>query len=123
MQSTMLRAQLETVLGGRITTPCTDLDKRVSERVPSGIHALDLRTGGLPRGAVTEIFGPPSCGKTSMLLSILAAATARGEVCAIVDGSDAFSPASGVDSGICLQQLLWVRCHDIDQTLKSTDLL
>jgi recombination protein RecA len=123
MQSTILRAQLETVLGGRVATPFTDLDQCVCERVPSGIPALDAVTGGLPRGSVSEIFGLPSSGKTSILLSILAAATARGEVCAIVDGTDAFSPASGADSGIALGQLLWVRCHDIEQTLKVTDLL
>ncbi len=123
MQSSMLRAQLETVLGGRVATPFTDLDKRVSERVPTGIRAFDNQTGGLPRGAVTEIFGPAFSGKTSFLLSILAAATSRGEVCAIVDGSDAFSPASAAGSGINLRQLLWVRCRDIDQTIKVTDLL
>src|SRR5262245_35597116 len=123
MQSTILRAQLESVLDGRVATPFTDLDRRVCTTVQSGIGAFDTRTGGLPRGAVTEIFGPPSSGKTSILLSILGAATARSEVCAIVDSSDAFSPASGADSGVDLQRLLWVRCHDIDQTLKATDLL
>jgi hypothetical protein len=53
----------------------------------------------------------------------LAAATARDEVCALVDGNDAFSPESGVQCGIDLQQLLWVRCHNTDQTIKVTDLL
>src|ERR1051326_907864 len=123
MQSTTLRAQLESALGERIATPFTDLDKRVSEAVPSGIGAFDANTGGLPRGAITEIFGLPSSGKTSMLLSILATATARDEVCALVDGSDAFSPHSGSECGIDFQRLLWVRCHDVNQTLKATDLL
>jgi hypothetical protein len=123
MQSTTLRVQLESVLGERLTTPFTDITKRVRDTVPSGIDALDVRTGGLPRGAVTEIFGLPSSGKTSMLLSILAAATARDEVCALVDGNDAFSPESGVQCGIDLQRLLWVRCHNTDQTIKVTDLL
>jgi len=123
MQSTVLRAQLESVLGGRISTPFTDLDKRVCDTVPTGIAALDSRIGGLTRGAVSEIFGPPSSGKTSMLLSILAAATAREETCAIVDGNDAFSPESAASAGIDLQRLLWVRCHTLDQTLKVTDLL
>src|SRR5689334_2034623 len=123
MQSTTLRAQLESVLGERLTTPFTDITKRVHEAVPSGIDALDTKIGGLPRGAVIEIFGLPSSGKTSMLLSILAAATARDEVCALVDGRDSFSPESGLHAGVDLQRLLWVRCHQIDQTLKVTDLL
>jgi hypothetical protein len=58
-----------------------------------------------------------------MLLSILAAATQRDEACALIDGSDAFSPRSGSDSGVELKHLLWVRCHNLDQTLKVTDLV
>src|SRR4051794_13942610 len=122
MQSTSLRAHLESVLDGRIATPFTDLDKRVCETVPSGVAALDTYTG-LPRGAITEVYGKASSGKTSMLLAILAAATARGEVCALVDGSDAFSPASGAEAGIDLKRLLWVRCHNVDQSLKAADLI
>ena len=118
-----LRAQLETVLGGRISTPFTDLNKRVRETASTGINAFDAKTGGLPRGAITEIFGLPSTGKTSMLLSILAAATAREEVCALVDSGDAFSPESGDAAGIELKRLLWVRCHNLDHTLKAADLL
>ncbi len=120
---TSLRAQLESVLGERISTPFTDLNKCVSETVSSGIHSVDSRTGGLPRGAITEIFGRASSGKTSILLSILAAATGREEVCAIIDGNDAFSPASGVEAGVELKRLLWVRCHNLGQTLKVTDLV
>jgi len=114
---------METLLGGRISTPFTDLDRRVSETVSCGIDAIDSLTGGLPRGAVTEVFGLPSSGKTSILLSILAAATGRGEICALVDGSDAFAPECGENAGIDLTRLLWVRCHNLDQTLKVTDLL
>ena len=52
-----------------------------------------------------------------MMLSILAAAMARDEACALVDGHDSFSP--GIHSG----KFLWVRCHNLTQALKSTDLL
>jgi hypothetical protein len=47
----------------------------------------------LPRGCLTEIIGPASSGRTSLLLSILAAATAREEICALVDAEDSFDPA------------------------------
>jgi hypothetical protein len=123
MQSVILRARLESALSERIPSPFTDLDRRVFESVPTGMAPLDALTGGLPRGAITEIFGPRSSGRTSSMVSILAEATASGEVCALVDGNDAFDPRSAAEAGLELQQLLWVRCHNLDQVLKSTDLL
>ena len=123
MQSVILRARLESALGERVPSPFTDLDRRVFESVPTGIAPLDAMTGGLPRGAITEIFGPLSSGRTSSMVSILAEATASGEVCALVDGNDAFDPKSAAAAGLELNRLLWVRCHKLDQVLKSTDLL
>ena len=122
-RSGILRAELETALGTRVTSPFTDLEQRVRERVPTGIASLDSSTGGLPRGAITEIAGSLSSGRTSIALSILAAGSDRGEACAFVDGMDAFDPASGAASGIDLRRLLWIRCRTLDQTLRSTDLL
>ena len=123
MQSVILRARLESALGERIPSPFTDLDRRVFESVPTGIAPLDTLTGGLPRGAITEIFGPSSSGRTSAMVSILAEATAHDEVCALVDGNNAFDPKSAASAGLELQRLLWVRCRKLDQVLKSTDLL
>jgi hypothetical protein len=117
------RARLESALGERISSPFTDLDRRVFESVPTGITSLDALTGGLPRGAISEIFGPPSSGRTSTMVSIFAEAIARDEVCALVDGNDAFDPKSAASAGVELNRLLWVRCHKLDQVLKSTDLL
>ena len=57
------------------------------------------------------------------MVSILAEATADDEVCALVDGNDAFNPTSAHAAGLELNRLLWVRCHKLDQVLKSTDLL
>jgi hypothetical protein len=123
MQSVILRARLESALGERIPSPFTDLDRRVFESVPTGMAPLDTLTGGLPRGAITEIFGPSSSGRTSAMVSILAEATAHDEVCALVDGNHAFDPTSAAAAGLELQRLLWVRCRKLDQVLKSTDLL
>jgi hypothetical protein len=117
------RARLESALGERISSAFTDLDRRVFESVPTGITSLDALTGGLPRGAISEIFGPPSSGRTSTMVSIFAEAIARDEVCALVDGNDAFDPKSAASAGVELNRLLWVRCHKLDQVLKSTDLL
>lgn len=94
------------------------------ETVRTGVPELDAATGGLPRGCLTEIFGPASSGCTSLLLSILAAATARQEVCALIDAEDAFDPASAAAAGVHLERLLWVRCgHNAEHSLKAADLL
>jgi recombination protein RecA len=79
--------------------------------VSTGIAAVDALTGGLPRGALTEIVGPASSGRTSLLLSVLAQATTRQESCVLVDASDAFDPESAVAAGVDLKRLLWVRCQ------------
>jgi hypothetical protein len=79
--------------------------------------------GGLPRGAMTEICGAACSGRTSFLLSALASRTAEGEVCALVDARDSFDPLSADAAGIALGKLLWVRCQNIDQALRATDLL
>jgi hypothetical protein len=78
--------------------------------VPFGIESLDTLTGGIPRGALTELFGPASSGRTSVMLSLLASITRRQEVCALIDVTDSFDPASGEAAGVDLRRLLWVRC-------------
>jgi hypothetical protein len=92
-------------------TPASCLDVLPApEMVSSGIRELDALTGGLPRGCLTEICGAASSGRTSILLAALARATQHGEVCALVDASDALDPSSAASAGIEMGRLLWVRC-------------
>jgi hypothetical protein len=94
-------------------TPASQLHVRPApEMVSSGISAIDAFTGGLPRGCLTEICGSPSSGRTTVLLAALAAATRRGEFCALIDASDALDPRSLADAGVELDRLLWVRCGE-----------
>ncbi len=94
-------------------TPASRLEIRPApEMVTSGIPALDALAGGLPRGCLTEIYGPASSGRTSVMLAALASATRRGEYCALIDASDALDPQSVAAAGIDLDHLLWVRCGD-----------
>jgi hypothetical protein len=94
-------------------TPASRLEIRPApEMVPSGIPALDALIGGLPRGCLTEICGPASSGRTTVLLAALAAATHRGEFCVVVDASDALDPHSAAAAGVDLDHLLWVRCGE-----------
>jgi recombination protein RecA len=120
MGAAVLKKQFESVLGG-----ARDWQFRPEpELIPTGVPEVDSATGGLPRGCLTEIVGPASSGRTSLLLSILAAATARQEVCALVDAEDAFAPHSAADAGVQLSRLLWVRCgHSAEHALKAADML
>jgi hypothetical protein len=111
-------------------TPASQLAVRPApEMVSSGIAAMDALTGGLPRGCLTEICGPASSGRTTLLLAALAAATRRGECCVLVDVSDALDPQSAAAVGVELDRLLWVRCREnspeksLEQLLRATDLL
>lgn len=107
-----LREQIESRarLGARLLLPALLPAKPAPEAVPTGVAEVDALTAGLPRGALTEICGPASSGRTSLLLSLLATATGRGEVCALVDATDAFDPHSAAAAGVELKRLLWVRC-------------
>jgi recombination protein RecA len=118
-----LRSQVELALAGRVTAPFTYRDRNFAEHVSTGISEIDLLAGGLPRGALTEIFGPDCSGRTSLLFSALSVRTAHLEACALIDGCDAFDPHSAEAAGVDLKQLLWVRCRNIQQTLGATDLL
>jgi hypothetical protein len=92
-------------------TSASRLEVRPSpQMVPSGVREIDALTGGFPRGCLTEVCGPASSGRTSVLLAALAAATQRQEVCALVDISDAFNPLSAAAAGVNFERLLWVRC-------------
>ena len=118
-----LRARVESSLAGRIAAPFAYRDRRMADTVSCGIPEIDQLTGGLPRGGLTEICGPPCSGRTSVLLAALAARTAQAEACALVDGRDGFDPHAAKAAGVRLEQLLWVRCRDIEQALRATDLL
>jgi recA bacterial DNA recombination protein len=86
----------------------------------------------LPKGAISEIFGCVSSGKTLVLQELLASASARGEFCAVVDSRGAFDPLSAARAGMDLRRLLWVRAghhaeyraeHGIDRAFKAADLI
>jgi len=104
-------------------TPASRLEIRPAPAmVSSGIAALDSLTGGLPRGCLTEICGPASSGRTSVMLAAIAAATRRGEFCALLDASDALDPKSAATAGIDLDRFLWVRCgEDSPQKHQNTE--
>lgn len=138
-----LRIEIERVLEHRFPAALTPAPRTIRDVAPTGIAEMDaLLDGGLPIGAISELTGPESSGRTSMALAFLARRTEEGQVCAWVDADDAFDPVSAAANGVGLKQLLWVRCRDastqgranhptmkskpwtrLDQALRATDLL
>ncbi len=79
---------------------------------------------GLSRGAIAEITGSRSTGRASACLHILAQATTRGEVCALIDSQDRFDPATAAAAGVQLERLIWVRCRgNAEHAVRAADLL
>jgi hypothetical protein len=137
---TALRLQIEHTLEHRFPAALTPLPRTIREVASMGIAAVDeLLDGGLPVGAISELTGPVSSGRTSLALAFLAQRTRGAQVCAWVDADDAFDAESAAATGVELRQLLWVRCRSadtfaqckpptpiwtrLDQALRSTDLL
>ena len=65
--------------------------------------------GGLPRGQLSELTGACSSGRMTLLLRLMAAATRRGEIAALVDTHDRLDVASAAAAGVDLDRLLWIR--------------
>ena len=96
----------------------------MSEFLSTGIPEIDSITDGLPRGAITELTGLASSGKTSLLLHILSGATRSQELCALVDINDSFDVEAATQIGIDFDYLLWIRCcSNIDHGLKAAEFL
>lgn len=107
--------------------PFRDLDPQVSQQdfASTGISQLDrLLGGGFQRGSISEIVGGRSSGKSSLLLSALAYATAREEIVALVDVEDKLDPASAAGAGVELHRLLWIQCAGaMEKGLRAAELV
>jgi len=89
--------------------PLRGEDRRLRP-LATGIAEMDaLLGGGFPRGALSEIHGPASSGRTGALLALLARTTGRGALAALVDPLDRLDPSSAAAAGAELSRLLWLR--------------
>lgn len=114
-----LRTQIQDSLSQRLGVDLTIREKSAPEVIPTGIPGLDI-----PRGTLTEICGPPSSGRASILNGTLARATRRPEFCALIDAGNGFDPLSAFNAGVQLPHLLWVRCGgSAEKALKAADLV
>jgi len=92
------------------------------ELLATGVDSLDQLVSGFPRGAISEIIGPESSGRTTLLYRLLAVATSNQEICACVDLGDSFDPRTASLAGVTLSQLLWIRCrNNLEHALKALD--
>ncbi len=110
--SAALRQQIESAFEHRYPSVLTPAARTIREVAATGIAPVDeLLEGGLPVGAISEITGPASSGRTSIALAFLARRTQDDGVCAWIDASDTLDPESAAANGISLENLLWVRCR------------
>src|SRR5882762_2973714 len=125
MRAAISKAEIESEITSRFGDAFKLQEKRPAEVISTGIPQIDsFIFGGLPRGALTEVFGPASSGRTSFMLAALAHATERQEICALVDTNNAFDPKSASHAEINFERLLWIRCaNHLEHAFKSTDLL
>ena len=93
--------------------------------IPTGALSLDaaLGIGGIPRGRVTEIYGPESSGKTTLTLQVIAAAQRLGGTAAFVDAEHALDPGYAEKLGVNVDDLLVSQPDTGEQALEIADML
>ena len=125
MRAAFSKAEIESEIGSRFSSAFQLHEKRPAEVISTGIPEIDsFILGGLPRGAITEIFGSASSGRTSFMLSALGHATRHEEVCALVDTTNSFDLKSATRAEIDCERLLWIRCaNNLEHAFKAIDLL
>ena len=91
--------------------------------IPTGSPALDiaLGIGGLPRGRITEIFGPEASGKTTLCLHVIAEAQKKGGQCAFVDAEHALDPEYAKKIGVQIGDLLISQPDNGEQALEIVE--
>ena len=100
-------------------------EKQQVDSIPTGSIALDLAlgVGGVPRGRITEIFGPESSGKTTLCQHVLAEAQKKGGVVAFIDVEHALDPTYARNCGVNVDELLVSQPDTGEQALEITETL
>ena len=100
-------------------------ERQAVDVIPTGSIALDLAlgVGGIPRGRMTEIFGPESSGKTTLCQHILAEAQRRGGVVAFIDVEHALDPGYARACGVNVDELLVSQPDTGEDALQITETL
>ncbi len=126
MQPNLKLLQLRELLAERfpgLKTRVEEMSVKNRATWPTGVRQCDaLLHGGLPKGAMTELVGEKSGSGTALLIhSLLRRAHETNQFIALIDGRDSFDPTT-IDQEI-LSRLLWLRCHNAAEAMKSADIL
>ena len=119
-------ASIEKQFGkGAIMVMGRDAIDREMPIIPTGSPSLDiaLGVGGLPRGRVTEIFGPESSGKTTLALHVIAECQRQGGAAAFIDAEHAMDAAYAAKLGVNMEELLVSQPDTGEQALEIADML
>jgi hypothetical protein len=112
LESLLRSRQLDRTLDHRTASrPIRSLPVTTPSRQPGLRRWTHISAAGSREGQVSELIGPRSSGRASLLLQALAAATSRGELTAVVDVLDMFDVESATAAGVDLTRLLWIRGH------------
>jgi len=117
--------QIERAFGKGSVMKLNGDNKMEVEVISTGSLGLDigLGVGGLPRGRITEIYGPESSGKTTLALQVIAEAQKAGGTCAIIDAEHALDPGYAKKLGVNLDNLLISQPDAGEQALEIADTL
>jgi recombination protein RecA len=121
----MALANIEKQFGKGSVMKMSDKGSMSIEAISTGALALDLALGigGLPRGRVTEIYGPESSGKSTLAMHVVAEAQRNGGICAYVDAEHAMDPVYAKAIGVDIDELLISQPDTGEQALEITDML
>ncbi|MGI8856531.1 MAG: recombinase RecA [Thermomicrobiales bacterium] len=119
-------SQIERAYGKGSIMRMVDVSNKMQvEAIPTGSIALDLAlgVGGIPRGRITEIYGPESSGKTTLCYHVIAEAQKMGGIAAFVDTEHALDPSYARKCGVDLDNLYISQPDTGEQALEITETL
>src|SRR5438105_14059459 len=119
-------AQIEKQFGKGAIMKLGEAQQRMAvDAIPTGSIGLDiaLGVGGVPRGRVTEVFGPESSGKTTLVQHVIAEAQRMGGTCAIIDAEHALDPAYARQLGVDVDNLFISQPDSAEQALEIAEAL
>jgi len=100
-------------------------ERQQVDSIPTGSIALDLAlgVGGIPRGRISEVFGPESSGKTTLCQHVIAEAQRKGGIAAFIDVEHALDPGYARACGVNVDELLVSQPDTGEQALEITETL